>query len=198
MVKIADLEKNDVTVIFLRYVFSLRSRQSPLAPDLVLKTIAQTLRGDLVSFLPKHLGGDGSGEHLPKVSLRSQCSGKGTDYYPVYYRSKENTLTVCMDKVKDTMVLRENFIREMHLSRYESRSGLTPDENLMHNCFLACRESMKLYTNKEDELRTVGSTCAKHLFKYRNEGWEQRFSKDVFSRYTQRLLTETVNTFEAR
>ena len=191
MVKIADLEQNDVTVQFLRFVFSLRTRQSPLAPDRVQQVIATTLRTDLAALLQKHTRTNSQFD-LPTVTFKSSCSGPGFNYYPISFDSDKDKLTVCMDKIKDETVFRENIIREFHLARSPPKSGLSSDENRMRSCFLACRESLKIYTSDQAELRGVSTTCAKHLFKYRSPNWHKRFSKDVFSRYTLRLLNDTV------
>ena len=191
MVKIADLEQNDATVRLLRFIFSLRTRQSPLAPDRVQQVVATTLRTDLAGLLQKH-SSTNSQFDLPTVTFKSSCSGPGLNYYPVAYDLDQDKLTVCLDKIKDETILRENIIREFHLARSAPKSGLSWDENLMRSCYLACRESLKIYTKDQEELRGVSTTCAKHLFKYRCPNWPQRFSKDVFSRYTLRLLNDTV------
>ena len=143
MVKVVDMQRNDLTVRFLLWLESYRNSASRLETDAVLQAVRQSISDNMPAV--EKFGGIG---RMPAVVFHHRCRDDGrtgVDFFPVYFRQADDSINVCLDRLKDEAKTAEHFIRELYVARLPAASGLTADENRMRSCFVACRESLAVY-----------------------------------------------------
>ena len=176
MVKVADMERNDVTVRFLLFLDRLLHQSEPLARRTALAHIRDALTTHFFPHFPHT-----SPASLPSLTLVSRCT-RSADIHPFFgaqFDPTTHTVRVCLDSLRDPLALQEAVLREMSFAALRPVLGAGPEEELMRRSFASCRFGMASVYGKEwPGLSVASAVCAKYSFRERagkasRGGWDR-------------------------
>lgn len=171
MVRVWDPTRSDPTVYFIRKIqdiFNQKNETIPIPEQAaaikkllsmnyyqILKNKYSEKKSDLPEIIIKNCRDT---HHFIKTSLN-------TSHFKGFYKSEKNEITICGNKIKNLLELKENLDRELIFAFDDKILERRGDDEFVRTVIRGCRGMIENYEWGNDMKLEMTRMCAKNIFK---------------------------------